>query len=70
MTSSTCTDKVEYSRLCVLIPMPRTCSLRDSHSVTSNIFANALVLTGYSHTLTWSSSSYDLNPVLRRRFSI
>ena len=68
MTSSTCADKIEYSRLCVPNLIPRTSSLRDSRSVTSNIFANVLVLTGCSHTLTWSSSSYDLNPVLRRRF--
>ena len=70
MTSSTSADKIEYSRLCVPDPLPPTCSLRDSRSVTSNIFANVLVLMGCSHTLTWSSSSYDLNPVLRRRFSI
>ena len=70
ITTSTCADKIEYSRLCVPIPLPCACSSRDSHSVTSNIFVIAFVLMTCFHTLTWSTSSYGLNLVLRRRFSI
>jgi len=39
-------------------------------SVTSNIFAIAFVLASCTHIPIWSTSSYGLNPVLRRRFSI
>ena len=71
MTSSTCADKTEYSRLYVPNPpLSCACSLHGFRSATSNIFANALVSTGCSHILTWSTSSYDLNPVWRRKLSI
>ena len=52
------------------IPLASLYSVRDTCSVTSNIFAIAFVLMTCTHILTWSTSSYDLNPVLRRKLSI
>jgi len=69
--SSPFADQTEYSRLCVSNP---GCLSSIPHviprSVTSNIFAIAFALTSCTRTPIWLTSSYDLNPVLRRRLSI
>ena len=52
------------------IPLASLYSVHDTCSVTSNIFAIAFVLVTCTHILTWSTSSYDLNLVLRRKLSI
>ena len=63
------TDKTEYSRL--YVPnSPGWFLFFTCCSVTSNIFAIAFVLMTCTRILPWSTSSYDLNPVLRRKLSI
>lgn len=71
--SPPCTDKVEYSRLYVPYVTPFaffSVPYIVARSATSNIYAIAFVLTSSTHTLIWLTSSYDLNSVFRRRFSI
>jgi hypothetical protein len=72
-TSSPCADQIEYNRLCVSNPLASLLFftlLFVRRSVINSIFAIAFVLAGCTHIPTWSNSSYGLNPVSRRRFSI